>query len=244
MTNESSIHDLLSAPFAVGELKFFPVALTKDKAKGRVGSYIDARAVMDRLDAVVGAANWGTNYRIIDTQTKAVECTLGVSFDGVITTTKSDVGYPNEGRDADNADKEPYKAAYSDALKRAAVQFGIGRYIYSLELEQDWLPVDQYGKFSVEPRLKGSTAPPAPRQAPPSGPVSQAAYDQAQLMALMVERGVTKADLIEVTGVSPNGNAALTQWFTKNPGKTVDQLVSLAVDTKQQALADAHAGTV
>ena len=41
---------------------------------------------------------------------------------------KADVGYPN---DADNdPEDEPLKAAYSDAFKRAAVQFGIGRWLY------------------------------------------------------------------------------------------------------------------
>src|SRR3990167_9568814 len=109
MTTEPTIHDKLSAPFDVGELKFFPVALTKDKSKGRVGSYIDARAVMDRLDDVVGFDAWSTKYEVIDPQTKAVQCTLTVRMSGEYVS-KADVGYCNEARDADNPDKEPYKA--------------------------------------------------------------------------------------------------------------------------------------
>lgn len=150
------VHAALLAPFDVGELKFFVVARSKDKTKGKVGSYIDARAVMDRLDAVVGPTNWQTSYVLLDPAMKAVECSLSIRFTGDVWTTKCDVGYPNEGKDADNADKEPLKAAYSDALKRAAVQFGIGRYIYSLELERDWLPIDQFDKFTEQPRLKGA----------------------------------------------------------------------------------------
>lgn len=152
----SDLHDKLAAPFDEKELKFFPVALTKDKTKGRVGSYVDARAVMERLDKVVGPGGWQTTHRCIDPAEKAVECTLSLLIDGQWVA-KSDVGYPNEARDADNPEKEPWKAAYSDSLKRAAVQFGIGRYIYSLELEKDWLPVDQYGKFAEQPRLRGAT---------------------------------------------------------------------------------------
>jgi hypothetical protein len=164
MTTElDPIHKALLAPFDVGELKFFVVARSKDKTKGKVGSYIDARAVMDRLDTVVGATNWQTSYVVLDPAMKAVECNLSIRLDGGWVT-KCDVGYPNEGKDADNADKEPLKAAYSDALKRAAVQFGIGRYIYSLELERDWLPIDQFDKFTEQPRLKGS-APQRPVQA-------------------------------------------------------------------------------
>jgi hypothetical protein len=177
--NSDTLKQQLSAHFDVGELKFFPVALTKDKTKAKVGSYIDARAVMDRLDTVLGPTGWQTSYTVKDEQTKAVECQLSIR-DGGDWVTRADVGYPNESRDADNPEKEPYKAAYSDALKRAAVQFGIGRYIYSLELAQDWLPVDQYGRFTEQPRLKGQAARPAttpPQGTPqaPSAPVAPAA---------------------------------------------------------------------
>ena len=170
-----SLHEELSAPFPVGELKFYPVAI-KD-GRGKVGSYIDARAVMDRLDAAasVGPGNWSTAYRCIDPMEKAVECTLSIRIDGEWVS-RSDVGYPNEAKDADNPDKEPWKAAYSDSLKRAAVQWGVGRYIYSLALEKDWLPVDQFKKFTEQPRLKGQpqqsqqptrTVPPLSAAAPP-----------------------------------------------------------------------------
>ncbi len=166
--SESDVRKLLAKPFGVGELKFFPVAVSKDKAQGKVGSYIDARSVMDRLDEVVGPDAWQTEYRVIDPETKTVECRLMVRLlDGWVT--KADVGYPNEGKDADNPDKEPFKAAYSDALKRAAIQFGIGRYIYHLELERDWLPLDQYGHFTQQPTLKG-----AGRGTPPAQSTGQA----------------------------------------------------------------------
>lgn len=156
MTNEE-LHAALIEPFDIGELKFFPVTLTEDKKKGKVGSYIDARAVMDRLDGVVGPDGWSTTYRCIDPADKAVECTLSIRFGGDWVA-RADVGYPNDAKDADNPAKEAWKAAYSDSLKRAAVQFGIGRYIYSLELEKDWLPVDQYRKFTEQPRIKAHGA--------------------------------------------------------------------------------------
>ena len=229
---EPTIQDRLSAPFDVGELKFFPVSTTKDKTKGKVGSYIDARAVMDRLDDVVGIGGWSTSYQVLDPQTKAVECKLSVCYDGQWIT-KADVGYPNEGRDADNADKEPYKAAYSDALKRAGVQHRIGRYIYSLELERDWLPIDQYGKFTEEPRLKGSTAPrPPAREAPATSPISQAAFNQQELMALMAVNNVTADDLVAITGAGTSGKPRPMVWLEKNPGKTIAHLVAEAVEKK------------
>jgi len=82
--------------------------------------YIEARSVMDRLDEVAGVAAWSAAYRVVDVALQAVECALTVH--GI---TKTDVGYPNGPKDA-----EPLKAAYSDAIKRAAVQWGIGRHLY------------------------------------------------------------------------------------------------------------------
>lgn len=155
MSTEATLRERLARPFNEKELKFFPVAMSRDGKTAKVGSYIDARAVEDRLDEEVGPGNWQTAYRCIDPGDKAVECTLSIRIDGEWAG-KADVGYPNEAKDADNPDKEPWKAAYSDALKRAAVQWGIGRYIYSLELERDWLPVDQFRKFTEQPRIKGA----------------------------------------------------------------------------------------
>lgn len=154
-TEETPLRERLTRPFNEKELKFFPVAMSRDGKTAKVGSYIDARAVEDRLDEEVGPGNWQTSYRCIDPADKAVECTLSIRIDGEWAG-KADVGYPNEAKDADNPDKEPWKAAYSDALKRAAVQWGIGRYIYSLELERDWLPVNEFKKFTEQPRIKGA----------------------------------------------------------------------------------------
>lgn len=85
--------------------------------------YIDARDVQDRLDDVVGPENWATSFFVIDRDAVVVECQLTIY--GV---TKADVGYANN--PGSDFEKEPFKAAYSDALKRAAVHFGVGRFLY------------------------------------------------------------------------------------------------------------------
>lgn len=90
---------------------------------GRSFDYIDARQVQDRLDAVIGPGNWSVYFTVVDGAAHAVEATITIF--GV---SKSDVGYPNA-PDRDD-EVEPLKAAYSDALKRAAVQWGIGRFLY------------------------------------------------------------------------------------------------------------------
>ena len=81
-------------------------------------AYITARDVMDRFDETVGVANWQTKYQWIGDR---MICELSVKIDGEWIT-KSD--------GADDSNIEGAKGGISDALKRAAVLFGIGRYLY------------------------------------------------------------------------------------------------------------------
>ncbi len=103
--------------------------------------YIDARAVMDRLDAVVGPENWEFNWTPVHSEGRVV--VQGVlSIKGV---TKSDVG---EAKGED----EPWKSGVSDAFKRTAVQFGIGRFLY--RLPQFWWPYDtEHRRFERQEEL-------------------------------------------------------------------------------------------
>lgn len=111
----------------IGEQLRAPMPSKQRRGRGGMAfSYIDARQVMDRLDTVVGPGNWSDHY--FAHANGAVECTLTIF--GV---SKSDVGYSNN-PDAEPEDPqfehEPLKAAYSDAFKRAAVKFGVGRFLY------------------------------------------------------------------------------------------------------------------
>jgi hypothetical protein len=86
---------------------------------GRMLDYIDARFVMDRLDAAVGQENWQDKFE--DLPNGSVRCGIGIrQADGWVW--KWDVG--------DVSDIEPVKGAHSDAFKRAAVKWGIGRDLY------------------------------------------------------------------------------------------------------------------
>jgi len=90
---------------------------------GRALSYITARDVQNRLDGVVGPGNWSTRFRVLSQEPWVVDCTLTVCG-----AARADVGYSNAPDSEDET--EPAKAAYSDALKRAAVGFGVGRWLY------------------------------------------------------------------------------------------------------------------
>ena len=91
-----------------------------------VVAYVDARTVAKHLDEAVGAQNWSFDWSVISLNAKGeVAFAKGILTIGGVT--KCDIG------DASNQDAS--KGAVSDALKRAAVLFGVGRYLYDLPIE-------------------------------------------------------------------------------------------------------------
>ena len=111
----------------IGEQLIRPMPTHQARKPGGTYTYLTARQVTERLDAVVGPGNWSTTYRVLSTDPWAVECSVAIF--GVA---KGDVGYSNNPT-ADEGDRdyeaEPAKAAYSDAFKRAATRWGIGRWL-------------------------------------------------------------------------------------------------------------------
>lgn len=136
----------LSAPFDPPEVKFKPAMVKGNRALALV--YVDARAIMDRLDAVVGADGWSDEYEFLPDG--SCLCKLRLRF-GETWIMKMDVG--GESEQPDEGDRR--KAAVSDALKRTAVKFGVGRYLY--RLPSQWCDYDPQTK-----RLMNKPAPPAP----------------------------------------------------------------------------------
>ena len=134
--SDKNIQAALRKPFDPSQISWKPEVTTKKDQGRRVpitrngkqvagcAAHIDARDVMNRLDEVVGFDGWSDSYQVLNNG-KNVECTLTVM--GI---SKTDVGQIHDGGFAD-----PLKSAYSDALKRAAVKFGIGRHLYDMEMQ-------------------------------------------------------------------------------------------------------------
>jgi len=151
---ESKPDDLarrLADPFHPDEIHFKPQAVKGNRAL--VITYVDARAVMDRLDQVFGVDGWQDAY--VNLATGSVQCTLRVRINGSWIE-KSDVGSQSDQPD----DGDKLKAAFSDALKRCAVKLGIGRYLYSLP--KQWVDYDPEKKqLATTPRLPAWALPAA-----------------------------------------------------------------------------------
>jgi hypothetical protein len=142
-TDMQEILGRLAAPFAAEEIEWKPMVVSGNRALA--AAYIDARAVMGRLDEVVGPANWQDDYQVLDDGSAL--CRLQVRLGGEWIQ-KTDVGGESEQKDV--GDRR--KASISDALKRAAVKFGIGRYLYRLPTQ--WVDYDpQKKQFTRPPSL-------------------------------------------------------------------------------------------
>lgn len=123
----------------------------KDKTKAICSAYIDARDVMNTLDKycehgwqtdvkeLAGFIFYGIGINIA-LETKGPN---GSYVYDTETLWRWDTGARIEDNEKDNMYEQAGKSAASDALKRAAVQWGVGRFLYDLPTVT--LPCDQYG---------------------------------------------------------------------------------------------------
>lgn len=132
------VYNALSAPFPI-ECVSWRVGPTNDKSRkpddplrGQALCYVDARTVMDRLDSVCGFEGWQCSYT--PGVGASIVCNIGVRLAGE---------WIWKGDGAGPSDMEAEKGALSDAFKRAAVRWGVGRYLY--DIEAPWLVLEKRG---------------------------------------------------------------------------------------------------
>lgn len=172
------LYDELSQPFPVEYLDWRVGSTTQDKSKGMALCYVDARAVMDRLDNVCGPDGWENSYTYLSPQ--YVVCKLRIRMPGGEWISKED--------GAGATDVEGEKGMLSDALKRAAVRFGVGRYLY--DLDSPWVELDgRRIKDSERKRLDEIHEKHAAKSGW-GGPTAVAAY---RLLVSVVQDTVTQA---------------------------------------------------
>ncbi|HEV3256993.1 MAG TPA: Rad52/Rad22 family DNA repair protein [Gemmataceae bacterium] len=160
MSSVEEVTSALAAPFDQAVVRFKPAVVSGNRALAL--PYVDARAIQDRLDEVMGVCGWQDEYDIAPDC--SVVCKLSLKI-GDAWVAKMDVGGPSE--QPDGGDR--LKAAFSDALKRAAVKFGVGRYLY--RLPSQWSDYDpQRRQFVRTPTLPPAAPKPTPKVAPAPKP--------------------------------------------------------------------------
>ena len=126
-----SITDQLKQPFDPKVIHWRVGATTGDKSKGIALAYINARDVMKRFDEVCGDL-WQVEY----------------PFDGCARVgLKIGDEWVWRANGAGETNVEGEKGKFSDAFKRAAVLWGVGRYLYYLPNE--WVALTPKGRSHV-----------------------------------------------------------------------------------------------
>jgi hypothetical protein len=127
----------LREPFDPADVDFRVQGRANEQTgRAQVVAYIDARMVQDRLDEVVGAGNWSFDWEPVVVDKGEIMVTKGtLTINGV---SKSDAGTASN--------FEQSLGAVSHCFKRAAVHWGIGRYLYDLPM--NWVQVEKNGRIS------------------------------------------------------------------------------------------------
>jgi hypothetical protein len=138
--------NILTAPLSPEEIEWKVIA--SKGGQTTLAPYIDARAVMARLDRAFGPFGWKVSYTPAQVGNEhGVIASIAIK--------NPETGEWVEKQDGSGAsDMEPFKGGISGALKRAATAWGIGRELYTyprviLEGEHRFIP------FKALERLKG-----------------------------------------------------------------------------------------
>jgi hypothetical protein len=111
---------------------------SKNKASGQCVAYIDARDVMKLLDEVVGAENWQDDYKYVGDMLVAG---IGIKVPNGFETVPSKQSLTNtyewvwKWDTGSESNMEAEKGHMSDAFKRAAVKWGVGRFLYDYPIQ-------------------------------------------------------------------------------------------------------------
>lgn len=133
----------LRAPFPAKDLEWRIGQAGKNQRGlyARILVYLTNRSIMERLDDVVGAENWQNEFK--PGPQGGVVCGISIRVGGEWLT-KWD--------GAENSDIEPVKGGLSDSMKRAAVQWGIGRYLY--DIGEKWAVINDNGSHFTNCKVK------------------------------------------------------------------------------------------
>ena len=170
----------LSDYFPPEDVEFKPITISKKTSKGLAAAYITNRAVMDRLDEVCGPDNWKNEFEA--GPDGGVVCGLSIRVERADGTAE----WVTKWDGAENTDIEGVKGGLSSSMRRAASQWGIGRYLY--KLPSQWVPLDEHKRFKDTPKIPAAFLPKSPR---PNGD-SSSRQDEYAYHGLYTAEGVPR----------------------------------------------------
>ena len=136
-----TIQQELARPFAPEDLEWRLQRAIESKLRGIAVPYVTNRAIQARLDDVVGVDGWHNEYKPWHKagQKEAQICGISIYF--------PEKGFITKWDGAEDSDIEQVKGGLSDSMKRAAVQWGIGRVLYGMDVV--WVDIEKQGRSWV-----------------------------------------------------------------------------------------------
>lgn len=153
--NTSGAKTLVS-PFPSKMVSWRMGAINKEALRAQAFPYLERHVIETRLDDVMGPGCWKTSFEFIQPGTKidAIICTLSLKFDGEWVGRSDGVSLTESGASNSNDNMDVIKTGITNAFKRAAACWGIGRYIYEFSAPvADIEYRGQYAKFKQTPRM-------------------------------------------------------------------------------------------
>jgi len=224
---ENKYFEEFGKPFPASDVSWRLQYVNEQRMQGIAVPYLDARAVADRLDEVVGQNRWKDSYTpwhdsVSGKKTKSSQlCTISIYDD--------ELGQWIDKTDgAEDSDIEAVKGGLSDAFKRAAVKWNIGRYLYSFNTA--WVAAEARGNSYVIPesenaklekayndtvaRMFGTAAPKQNNTTPP--PVQKKAETPPPAPAItQPQNNDETADVYEVRKINVQNNQSSMLLFGK-----------------------------
>ena len=168
--NEEKIKSL-QAPFDQSDVKYRIQSVYNNQAL--VLAFVDARALAERLDCVLGPENWYDDYTEWQMpkveMDPAIPVIAGLDYNGnqnakaaagiiegyYSKAVKCSLSISLDGKrfitkqdGAENTDIEHTKGGFSQAFRRSGAKWGIGRYLYNLP--DLWIPISTDKSFGTE----------------------------------------------------------------------------------------------
>ncbi len=241
----------LQAPFPPERISWRVGSTTQDKKRGMALAYIDARDVMARLDEVCGIGGWQCRYPHANGKTV---CEIGIRVrldDGPDMPPKPfHFEWVWKADGAGDTDFEAEKGALSDAFKRAAVRWGIGRYLY--DVAAPWVEIEpmgaksykiadkEMGKLRVLLMGEGQQAAPEPAPAPQAKPADPKT-ERAREVYKRVHAGLKGARTIKAVDTTMATNKADLDLLGEVHAKSLDDLIEYAEMRREDLKAGAPA---
>ena len=191
------------------------------KIWGMALAYVTNRAIMNRLDEVCGPENWKNEFKAAPDG--GILCGISIKV-GDEWVTKWD--------GAENTDIEAVKGGLSGAMKRAAVQWGIGRYLY--KLEESWINANENGAYRGKTK-DGTTfkwdAPTLPSWALPKGTKSESHSESKPKKPIVQFTDEQKAEMKKWNdGTFSKAELDMFKKQTTAPGANIDGIVQWYAD--------------